>query len=52
MAAGVVAPFRAVPSIAEAVPRFQRRLATLSAGLFAALLALVALALATSNLKM
>lgn len=50
LAAGVLAPFRRVPSLAGALPPFQRRLATASAVLLAGLLALVALLVATSGL--
>lgn len=51
IAAGAVAPFRTTPSLAAALPPFQRRLATLSAALLAGLAALVALLVATSHLR-
>lgn len=51
IAAGVVAPFRKIPSLAETLPPFQRRLATASAVLLAGLVALVVLLVATSHLR-
>jgi hypothetical protein len=50
LAAGAIAPFRAVPSLAAALPPFQRRLATTSAVLLAAAVALAALLVAASDL--
>jgi hypothetical protein len=50
LAAGAVAPFLKTPSLAEALPPFQRRLATASAVLLVAGLALVVLLVGTSHL--
>jgi hypothetical protein len=52
MGVGVLMPFRGVPSLAVAVPRFQRRLAGASAALLAAALLLVAWAVQSSQLRM
>lgn len=51
MGAGLLAPFRRIPSLAQAVPALQRRLAGTAAGMGAALLAIVAWAVLGSNLK-
>ena len=50
MGVGVLMPFRRVPSLAAALPAFQRRLSTWSAALLAALAALVAWIVLTSHL--
>lgn len=51
VALAMLAPFRRVPSLAHALPRFQRRLATFAAGCFALLLALAIHQVATSQLR-
>ena len=51
VALAMLAPFRQVPSLARAIPRFQRRLATFAAGCFALLLALAIHQVATSQLR-
>jgi hypothetical protein len=52
MGVGVLAPARAVPSLVTALPAFQRKLAMTSALLFAALVAIAAWEIATSQLRM
>jgi len=51
MGAGLLAPFRRIPSLARAVPALQRRLAGVALGLGGLLLLVVAFAVLTSNLE-
>lgn len=51
LAAGAVAPFRAIPSLAAVLPPFQRRLATAAAVLLGALVVLVVVLVAVSDLR-
>jgi hypothetical protein len=52
LSVGLLAPFRRIPSLAGALPRFQRRLAGVSALLLALLLALVTGEVLASGLRM
>lgn len=52
LGAGVLAPFRKIPSLSQAVPKMQKRLALAAAVCFLALAAIVAVAMAASRLTL
>jgi hypothetical protein len=52
MGSGLLSPFGKIPSLAEAVPKMQRKLAWTAAACFLVLAAIVALAMATSHLTL